>query len=108
MFRELFEKQKSIKELKKLLKRDGYIAIIMGETDTWGSIGEIDGDIGYGIDQYDDDFEINLKTGDYTLDSTQVSEAKGKLELGDIVKYKETGKLYFLYGSHYNLWLILS
>lgn len=26
------------------------------------------------------------------------TEAKGKLNLGDIVKYKGTGKLYFIYG----------
>lgn len=57
----------SIRTLKKILKDKGQIEIIMGATDTWAMIDDIDGDYGYGMDQFDKDIEINLKTGDYKV-----------------------------------------
>ncbi len=57
----------TVKKMKKLLKKNGQINIIMGDTDTWASIDDIDDGVGFGMDQFDNDIEIDLEDGIYTV-----------------------------------------
>ena len=61
MFKELFEKQKTIsaKELTNLVKKGDVPVIIQGQ-DIWVNIDSVEDGIAYGIDQFDDDREIDL------------------------------------------------
>ena len=62
MFKEIFiESQSDLKDALKEIKKNGEVHIIMGDTDIWGNISDIENGIGYGLDQFDNDFEINLK-----------------------------------------------
>ncbi len=69
MFKEFLKESSntSIKELKKRLKKDGYVMIINSD-DIVISVDEIDGDTAYGMDQWDNDVEIDLKKDKYSID----------------------------------------
>jgi len=66
MFKELFESSK-LKDVMKVYKKNGEVHITMGKTDTWANIDDIEGDIGYGIDQFDKDIKINFKKDSFTI-----------------------------------------
>ena len=59
----------TVKKMIKLLKKKGQIEIVMGDTDTWATIDDIDDGVGYGIDQFDDDIEIDLDKDNYTVEN---------------------------------------
>ena len=61
----------TVKKMKKLLKKNGQINIVMGDTDTWASIDSIDDGFGYGMDQFDKDIEIDLDGGNYSVTKDQ-------------------------------------
>jgi len=67
MFKELFEGKSTLKDAMKVYKKKGEVNIIMGSTDTWGNISDIEDGIGYGINQFDDDFEIDLKKDSFEI-----------------------------------------
>lgn len=68
MFKELFTEGKhvSVKELQKLLKKNGSVAVIDGN-DIWVNIESIEDGIAHGINQFDDDQKIDLKKEKLTL-----------------------------------------
>ena len=72
-FKELFESKSSLKDALKELKKNGEVHITMGKTDTWANIDDIQDGIGYGIDQFDKDIEIDFKK-----DSFQIVEDSSK------------------------------
>ena len=59
----------TVKKMIKLLKKKGQIEIVIGDTDTWAVIDDIEDGIGYGINQFDDDFEIDLDKDNYTVEN---------------------------------------
>jgi len=64
MFKELFESQ--LKDVKAIFKKKGQVDII-NDKDLWITIDDIEGDIGLGMDQFENDVEINLKKDNYDL-----------------------------------------
>ena len=67
-FKDLIEVSKvKIKDLQKIIKKDGQVMIIT-QDDIVVAIDDIDGDMGYGLDQFDNDVEINLKKDKFRLD----------------------------------------
>ena len=64
MFKELFESQ--LKDVKAIFKKKGQVDII-NDKDLWITIDDIEGDIGLGMDQFENDVEINLKKDSYDL-----------------------------------------
>ncbi len=65
-FKELFEAKNSIKNLEKMLKKDGQIEII-DDRKLWVIIDDIVDGIGYGLDQFDNDVEIDFSKDTYRL-----------------------------------------
>jgi hypothetical protein len=80
-FKELFESQPTVKELKKILKKEGQVDVILLGTDIWVAVDEIDGDMAYGIDQFDKDVEINLKKEKVKLAEASIA---GKMAVQDL------------------------
>ena len=60
-------KTDSLKDAEKELKKKGEVHIILRSTDTWANIDDIQDGIGYGIDQFDNDIEINLVKDKYQI-----------------------------------------
>ena len=76
MFKELFTglneaKGSSIKDLQKVIKKQGQVMVITGGTDIMVVIDSIEDGYAYGLDQFDNDVEIDLKKEKVTI-----SEAK--------------------------------
>ncbi len=70
-FKNLFEAKSrkpknSLKNLEKILKKDGVLEII-DSRDLWVAIDDIVDGIGYGTDQFDNDVEINFSKDAYRL-----------------------------------------
>ena len=66
MFKEIFEGA-SIKDLKKAMKKDGQVMVITGSTDLMVVIDDIEGKYAYGMDQFDNDVEIDLNKETVTI-----------------------------------------
>jgi len=66
-FKEIFEAKSSLKDAIKELKKNGEVHIIIGKYDKWAHISDIEDGMGYGIDQYDKDIEINFKKEQFTI-----------------------------------------
>jgi len=72
MIREIVENlnegdSSTVKKMIKLLKKKGQIEIIIGDTDTWAVIDDIEDGFGLGMDQFDNDVEIDLDGGSYSV-----------------------------------------
>ncbi len=68
-FKDIIEAKNSkdaIRNLEKILKKDGQIEII-DDRKLWVLIDDIVDGIGYGLDQFDNDIEIDLARDDYRL-----------------------------------------
>ena len=57
----------SQKDLEKRLKKYGDVPVIAEEQDVWINIERVEDGIAYGIDQFDDDREIDLSTEKISL-----------------------------------------
>ena len=88
MFKELFEAKASLKDAMKIFKKEGEVHITIGKTDTWANIDSIEDGIGYGIDQFDKDIEIDFKK-----DKFQIVESSQELKTAIMAYAKELDKL---------------
>ncbi|MCD6435382.1 MAG: hypothetical protein J7L15_03260 [Clostridiales bacterium] len=87
-FRELFETKKAkkeltAKELQKLIKKNGDTPVIILGQDIWVNIETVEDGYAYGIDQFDDDREIDLSKETLQLAESSLPTDK---ELADLFK----------------------
>ncbi len=80
------ESKNSMKTAEKILKKYGEVHITITSTDTWANIDDIIDGIGYGIDQFDNDIEIDLSKDKYQIVERNLVESKIPFKVG--VEYK--------------------
>jgi len=79
MFKELFietAKGSSIKDLQKVIKKDGQVMVITGSKDLMVVIDSIEDGTAYGLDQFDKDVEIDLNKEKVTISEDRMSVSK--------------------------------
>lgn len=90
-FRAILEKSKKVgeKELAKLVKQNGDVPVIILGQDIWVNIEQVEDGYAYGIDQFDDDREIDL-----SKETLELAEAKNPYShKGGSDSYKDATKI---------------